>query len=118
MSLWMAILLTALSVHATPVKTFDIVDTNATTQKQVDAVSFGKAVTYFIDSSQQEIIGENERESLPLSLDDSPFFFTPNKYSSNTFLGVLENNRKIAPENASFSKLYTKQILFPFHSHW
>ena len=112
----MAILLTALSVHATPVKAFDLV-VATTTHNQVDAISFDSPLPYFIDSSQQEIIGETERESLPFSLDDSLFFFTP-KYRNNTLLHVAAHGQKITVATTSFSKHYTKQILFPFHSYW
>ncbi len=115
----MAILLTALSVNATPVKVLDIVNATTTTQNQVDALSFGKTITYFIDSSQQVILGETEGESLPLSLDDSLFLFIPNGHSSTkNSLNLLQTRKKSFSENTSFSTYYTKQLLFPFHSHW
>jgi hypothetical protein len=115
--LWMAILLTALSVIATAFITSEVSAAASSTQQEVYAVSSYKAVTYFIDSTQQEIIGENEQESLSLSVDDSPFLTTPN-YNHSTLLSVPDHRQKITAENASFSKYYTKQILFPFHSYW
>lgn len=116
--LWMAILLTALSVNATAIITFDIQDATASTSNHVDALTFGKTVTYFIESSPQELLGENERDSLPFSLDDTLFFLTQSRYNTGQSIGDLKHFEKIAPENTSFSKFYTKQILFPFHSYW
>ncbi len=118
MSLWMAILLTVLSANANAVSASDIVNTNTSTENSIDVVSFGKTAPYFVNSAQQQIIVDTERESLPLSLDDNLWFFAPNKYNSRNILNVLENNKKSTPESASFSKYFTKQLLFPFHSHW
>ena len=112
----MAILLTALSANATIFETTGSLDTASTAQNQVDAISLGKTVAYFIDNSQHELIGENEQESLPLLLDDGPFFTS--LLGGNTFLGISEHSATTVTRNASVHKYYTKQLLFPFHSHW
>lgn len=113
----MAIFLTALSANATIVETSGSLETISTAQNQVDAISLGKAAPYLIESSQLELIGENEQESLPLLLDDSSFFIISNCNNSN-FFRVVRHCTKIAIDATSFSKYYTKQLLFPFHSYW
>lgn len=113
----MAFLLTALSVNATIGKSLEDVHSTSTALHQIDSNTFGTGVPYFIDSTQQEIYTETEQEHLPISLDDNPFFATSGSRRS-TLLNILQYHKKTPEENASFSKYYTKQILFPFHSHW
>ncbi|QIE59286.1 hypothetical protein G5B37_06830 [Rasiella rasia] len=112
----MAILLTALSVNATAITTTTTEAHNGT-QKQLDAHFFGNNAGYFIDQTQQEINFETEEDNIPLSVDDSLFFGTQSNCNT-ALLSAATHHKKIANENASISKYYTKQILFPFHSFW
>ncbi len=116
--LWMAILLTALSANATILNDFGVEHTDSNSKDKIDSILSGKGIPYFIDSSQQELVAENEQESLPLTPDGYRHIHSLSNYNGLPFFFFLKNSQKISPENTAHSTYYTKQILFPFHSYW